>query len=102
MTNPTPVAWCVAYDDPRCGRIHSNPSMSKAIAVNVRANAHGKLDLVELFTAAQLNQAKADALREAAAIFDQKHTQLKHCHNYHQCTARDLRAMAAEIEGEKK
>ena len=22
-----PVAWCVAYDDPRMGRIHSNPSM---------------------------------------------------------------------------
>lgn len=59
-------------------------------------------DMFPVFTAAQLNQAKADALREAAAIFDQKHTQLKHCHNYHQCTARDLRAMAAEIEGEKK
>ena len=22
-----PVAWCVAYDDPRMGRIHSNPTM---------------------------------------------------------------------------
>ena len=100
MTNPTPVAWCVAYDDPRCGRIHSNPSMSKAIAVNVRANAHGKLDLVELFTAAQLNQAKADALREAAERFDGCYVTSNHPQIGYGIAA-ELRRMAAEIEGEK-
>jgi len=24
-----PVAWCVGYDDPRMGRIHSDPTMNK-------------------------------------------------------------------------
>lgn len=86
MTNPTPVAWMHELGDVK--------------ALDFILRPYGVQ--TPLFTAAQLNQARADALREAAAIFDQKHTQLKHCHNYHQCTARDLRAMAAEIEGEKK
>lgn len=100
MTNPTPVAWM--YNFRPYGR-DSEPLAIGWLSTN-RAEAFGKncKDQQPLFTAAQLNQARADALREAAAIFDQKHTQLKHCHNYHQCTARDLRAMAAEIEGEKK
>lgn len=44
----------------------------------------------------QLATARAKALHEAAAIFDTKHDQIKHVHNYHACTARDLRAMANE------
>ena len=42
-----PVAWCVGYDDPRMGRIHSDPTMHKPQA-EALAERNG-LALVSLY-----------------------------------------------------
>jgi hypothetical protein len=48
-----PVAWCVAYDDPRMGRIHSNPSMHKPELEALIGRAGNQLVLVPLYTRPQ-------------------------------------------------
>ena len=45
----TAVAWCVAYDDPRMGRIHSNATMNKLQAAELAARRG--LALVPLYAA---------------------------------------------------
>lgn len=51
--NDEPVAWCVAYDDPRMGRIHSNPSMHKPELEALIGRAGNPLVLVPLYTRPQ-------------------------------------------------
>lgn len=46
-----PVAWCVAYDDPSMGRIHSNPSMYKPELEALISRASSNLVLVPLYAA---------------------------------------------------
>jgi len=46
---PSATAWCVAYDDPRMGRIHSNATMNKLQAAELAARRG--LALVPLYAA---------------------------------------------------
>ena len=54
-----PVAWCVAYDDPRMGRIHSDATMNKLQAEELAARRG--LALVPLYAAPQAAQVEAGA-----------------------------------------
>jgi hypothetical protein len=46
---PSATAWCVAYDDPRMGRIHSDPTMHRPQAEELAARRG--LALVPLYAA---------------------------------------------------
>jgi len=46
---PSATAWCVAYDDPRMGRIHSDPTMHRPQAAELAARRG--LALVPLYAA---------------------------------------------------
>ncbi len=48
-----PVAWCVRYDDPRFGAIHSDPTMYKPRAERMAANAQGLVQVANLYTTPQ-------------------------------------------------
>ena len=49
-TDQEPVAWCVAYDDPRMGRIHSDPSMCEPAVDAHVLNCEGRISKVPLYT----------------------------------------------------
>ena len=49
-----PRAWCVAYDDTRMGRIHSNPTMYRLEAEAIIQEAASDLTLVSLTTVADV------------------------------------------------
>lgn len=50
MEKQEPVAWCVAYDDPRMGRIHSSPSMCEPQVDAHVAKCEGRIVKVPLYT----------------------------------------------------
>jgi len=54
----TAVAWCVAYDDPRMGRIHSDATMNKLQAEELAARRG--LALVPLYAAPQAEAGATD------------------------------------------
>lgn len=91
MTNPTPVAWMYS-DDNRGG----------TGVISFDRISHYKNE-VAIFTEAQLNQARADALREAAKKLAHECDCGCPCDCYGPSTARfQLLALADEIDGEKK
>ena len=55
-----PVAWCVGYDDPRMGRIHSNPTMCKPEAEALVKSTTSELIVCSLYalqpTASQIKR----------------------------------------------
>jgi hypothetical protein len=62
-----PRAWCVAYDDPRMGRIHSNPTMYKPEAESIIAISANNLTLVPLTTVADVLAALRNVTPEMCA-----------------------------------
>ena len=63
-----PVAWCVGYDDPRMGRIHSNPTMYKPEAEVLAKSTTSDLIVCSLYTlpptASQIEQETAEKCAE--------------------------------------
>ena len=66
-----PVAWCLRYNDPRCGPIHSNPSMYKPELEAQECVTSGIVSVENLFTADQLTTAIANERERAAKLIDQ-------------------------------
>lgn len=63
-----PVAWCLRYNDPRCGPIHSNPSMCKPELEEMECVTSGRVSIENLFTADQLATAVANERERAAKV----------------------------------
>lgn len=81
-----PVAWCVAYDDPRMGRIHSNPSMYKPELEALISRAGNPLALVPLYTRPQPDlTAEVERLKLSAEHWNRLYREK--CQEFHDAQA---------------
>ncbi len=56
---PKAKAWCLSYDDPRCGRILSDPSMCEAEIIARVKHSYERLEAVLLYPDYEVREAIA-------------------------------------------